>query len=65
MMAPLIKTCAKIQIDLNLQHRDLKLTNILKIHNSWYIADFGLAKIIDNANDKDSQSFAENISLNE
>jgi serine/threonine protein kinase len=50
---------------LNLQHRDLKPKNILKIHNSWYIADFGLAKIIDNANDKDSQSFAENISLNE
>jgi serine/threonine protein kinase len=65
MMAALIKTCAKIQIDLNLQHRDLKPKNILKIHNSWYIADFGLAKIIDNANDKDSQSFAENISLNE
>ncbi len=30
-----------------MQHRDLKPSNILRIGTEWYVADFGIAKILE------------------
>jgi serine/threonine protein kinase len=47
MLRTLLAACKKVQSELRLQHRDLKPSNILRIGSEWYIADFGIAKIIE------------------